>query len=47
MPLWELEPMRWAAVRYVQNAFARIDEAEEAGERRPWDASLANYLASA
>jgi len=47
MPLWEVEPMRWAAVRYVQNAFARIDEAEEAGERRPWDAPLANYLASA
>jgi glycine/D-amino acid oxidase-like deaminating enzyme len=44
MRLWEPEPLRWAAVRYLQNAFARIDEAEEAGRPRPWDARLAEYL---
>jgi len=31
-------------VRYVQNAFTRIDEAERAGRRRPIDASLAESL---
>jgi glycine/D-amino acid oxidase-like deaminating enzyme len=41
---WEPEPLRWAAVRYMQNAFARIDEAEEKGRRRPWDAWFAEYL---
>ena len=41
---WEPEPFRWAAVRYLQNAYARIDEAEEAGRSRPWDAPIAEYL---
>jgi len=31
-------------VRYVQNAFARIDEAESAQRRRPLDARFAEYL---
>jgi len=44
-PMWELEPLRWAAVRYVQNAFARIDEAEIAQRRPPWDTAIAKYLA--
>jgi hypothetical protein len=44
-PEWEREPLRWAAVRYVQNAFARIDEAETALRPPPWDAPIAKYLA--
>lgn len=44
MRLWEPEPFRWAAVRYLQNAYARIDEAEEAGRGRPWDAPIAEFL---
>jgi glycine/D-amino acid oxidase-like deaminating enzyme len=40
-PRWEPEPLRWAGVRYVQNAFGRIDDAEEAGRHRPLDAALA------
>lgn len=44
MPMWEPEPFRWAAVRYLQNAYARIDEAEEAGRALPWDAPVAEYL---
>lgn len=43
-PKWEPEPLRWLGVRYVQNAFTRIDRADEAGRRRPLDASLAEYL---
>jgi glycine/D-amino acid oxidase-like deaminating enzyme len=43
-PNWEIEPLRWLVVRYMQNAFLRIDEAVEAGRPRPWDASLAEYL---
>jgi glycine/D-amino acid oxidase-like deaminating enzyme len=45
-PAWEREPLRWAAVRYVQSAFARIDEAETAQCRPPWDARIAKYLAA-
>jgi glycine/D-amino acid oxidase-like deaminating enzyme len=41
---WEREPLRWAAVRYVQRAFARMDAAEEAGRTEPWDARFARYL---
>jgi glycine/D-amino acid oxidase-like deaminating enzyme len=44
MRLWEPEPLRWAAVRYIQNAFARIDRAEETDRACPWDAPLAKYL---
>jgi glycine/D-amino acid oxidase-like deaminating enzyme len=43
-PLWEPEPLRWMAVRYVQNAFARMDAAEDAGRNTPWDAPLARRL---
>jgi hypothetical protein len=32
------------AVRYVQNAFARMDAAEDAGRNAPWDAPLARHL---
>lgn len=41
-PLWEFEPLRWLAVRYMQNAFFRIDQAGEQG--KPKDAFLAQYL---
>jgi glycine/D-amino acid oxidase-like deaminating enzyme len=43
-PDWEMEPLRWLVVRYMQSAFLRIDEAAEAGRPRPVDASLAEYL---
>jgi glycine/D-amino acid oxidase-like deaminating enzyme len=41
---WEMEPLRWLVVRYMQGAFLRIDEAAEAGRRRPVDARLADFL---
>lgn len=41
---WEPEPLRWLGVRYVQGAFGRIDRAEQAGRRAPWDAAFAEYL---
>jgi glycine/D-amino acid oxidase-like deaminating enzyme len=43
-PNWEMEPLRWLVVRYMQSAFLRIDEAAEAGRPRPLDAPLAEYL---
>ncbi len=43
-PNWESEPLRWLVVRYMQNAFLRIDEAAEAGSAKPIDARLAEYL---
>ena len=43
-PLWEREPFRWLAVRYLQNAFLRIDAAGESGARKPKDAPVAEYL---
>ncbi|HKU24139.1 MAG TPA: FAD-dependent oxidoreductase [Candidatus Sulfotelmatobacter sp.] len=43
-PLWEYEPLRWLAVRYMQNAFWRIDQAVKAGRSKPRDAFLAEYL---
>ena len=43
-PNWEMEPLRWLVVRYMQGAFLRIDEAAEAGRPRPIDARLAEYL---
>jgi glycine/D-amino acid oxidase-like deaminating enzyme len=42
--LWEVEPFRWLAVRYMQNAFFRIDEAGKAGKAQPNDAAFAKYL---
>jgi glycine/D-amino acid oxidase-like deaminating enzyme len=41
---WEMEPLRWLVVRYMQSAFLRIDEAAEAGRALPVDARLAEYL---
>lgn len=43
-PLWEPEPLRWLAVRYMQNAFFRIDEAGKRGQSKPMDAFVAEYL---
>ncbi|MFY9559178.1 MAG: FAD-dependent oxidoreductase [Terriglobales bacterium] len=43
-PNWEREPMRWLAVRYMQNAFVRIDEAGKQGRTKPKDAALAEFL---
>ena len=43
-PKWEIEPLRWLVVRYMQSAFLRIDEAAEAGRARPLDAKVAEYL---
>ena len=41
---WEPEPLRWLAVRYMQNALARIDQAAENGGSRPMDAPIAEFL---
>ncbi len=43
-PLWEVEPLRWLAVRYMQDAFRRIDEAGKRSKSMPLDASLAKYI---
>jgi glycine/D-amino acid oxidase-like deaminating enzyme len=43
-PNWELEPLRWLVVRYMQTALQRIDENLEEGRPRPWDASIAEFL---
>jgi glycine/D-amino acid oxidase-like deaminating enzyme len=43
-PNWELEPLRWLVVRYMQTALQRIDESLERGQSRPWDSWLAEYL---
>jgi glycine/D-amino acid oxidase-like deaminating enzyme len=43
-PLWEREPLRWLAVRYMQNAFFRIDQAARRGRSKPMDAFVAEYL---
>jgi len=43
-PQWEYEPLRWLAVRYMQNAFLRIDSAGKKGRAKPKDAFLAQYL---
>lgn len=42
--LWEPEPLRWMGVRYIQDAFARIDEADEGRRTPPIDARLAEAL---
>ena len=41
---WILEPLRWLVVRYMQDAFLRIDEAAEAGRKPPPDAPIAHLL---
>jgi glycine/D-amino acid oxidase-like deaminating enzyme len=43
-PQWEVEPLRWLAVRYMQDAFRRIDEAGKHGRPMPVDAALAKYM---
>ena len=43
-PAWEPEPLRWMAVRYMQDAFLRIDAAGKQGKSKPKDAGLAEYL---
>jgi glycine/D-amino acid oxidase-like deaminating enzyme len=43
-PDWEREPLRWLGVRYVQQAYARIDAADKAGRPRPLDTPFAEYL---
>jgi glycine/D-amino acid oxidase-like deaminating enzyme len=43
-PNWEIEPLRWLAVRYMQGALARIDVAAENGRKHPVDAPLAELL---
>jgi len=43
-PSWEPEPLRWAMVRYMQDAFLRIDQADEDRRRKPIDAKLAVFL---
>jgi glycine/D-amino acid oxidase-like deaminating enzyme len=45
-PNWEVEPLRWLVVRYMQSAFLRIDKAAEAGRRHPADARIAQHLGS-
>ena len=43
-PKWFSEPFRWMAVRYMQDAFLRIDTAGNQGRSKPADAGLAEYL---
>jgi len=43
-PAWEREPLRWLAVRYMQNAFFRIDDAGKRGKPKPVDAAFAEFL---
>jgi len=43
-PNWEMEPLRWLVVTYMQKAFQRIDDALEAGKPRPLDAKIAEML---
>ncbi len=41
---WEMEPFRWAGVRYIQNAYFRIDKADSNGLPQPIDAPFAKRL---
>ena len=43
-PAWEPEPLRWLGVRYVQEAFQRIDQAESDNRPLPIDAVFAKGL---
>ena len=43
-PNWEMEPLRWLVVRYVQKAFMSIDDAAEAGRPQPWHSRMAQTL---
>ena len=44
-PAWEPEPLRWLAVRYIQRAYARLDERGERTGRPPDGRTLAERLA--
>ena len=44
-PNWELEPLRWITVRFVQRSLSQLDEALEQGRPRPKTARLSEYLA--
>jgi glycine/D-amino acid oxidase-like deaminating enzyme len=43
-PNWEIEPLRWLVVRYMQEAFMSIDEAVEALQPQPWHGRIAQRL---
>ena len=43
-PIWEREPLRWIAVRYMQNAFFRIDQAGKRKKAKPFDTAFAQFL---
>jgi glycine/D-amino acid oxidase-like deaminating enzyme len=43
-PNWEMEPLRWLVVRYMQKAFQRMDETMEAGKPQPLDARIVETL---
>jgi glycine/D-amino acid oxidase-like deaminating enzyme len=43
-PYWEMEPLRWLVVRYMQEAFMSMDEAAEAGQPPPWHSRIAQAL---
>jgi glycine/D-amino acid oxidase-like deaminating enzyme len=43
-PDWEREPLRWIVVRYMQDAFLRIDTAAKTGQPSPKDAFIAEFL---
>ena len=43
-PQWEPEPFRWIAVRYMQNAFQRFDDAGRQGRTNPVDSFVAEFL---
>ncbi len=45
-PAWEPEPFRYLGVRYVQDAFKRMDAARDAGRPAPIDANLAKQLSA-
>jgi glycine/D-amino acid oxidase-like deaminating enzyme len=43
-PNWEMEPLRWLVVRYMQDAFMSMDGAAEAGQPQPWHGRIAHTL---
>jgi glycine/D-amino acid oxidase-like deaminating enzyme len=43
-PTWEPEPLRWLAVRYIQNSLQRVDEVSERTGAPPSGRSLAERL---
>jgi glycine/D-amino acid oxidase-like deaminating enzyme len=43
-PDWEREPLRWIVVRYMQDAFLRIDTAAKTGQPSPKDAFIAEFI---